>query len=69
MGYHRALMIVTRAPGSRFGPYELIDRLGQGGLTPARERLGADGVASAERDGRTMALRPAIEYALSSERG
>jgi len=32
MGYHRALMIVSRAPGSRFGPYELIDRLGQGGM-------------------------------------
>jgi predicted ATPase len=43
----------------------LLDRY----LTPARERLGADGVASAEREGRAMALRPAIEYALSFERG
>jgi hypothetical protein len=42
----------------------LMDRY----LTPARERLGTDGVASAEREGRAMALRPAIEYALSSER-
>jgi non-specific serine/threonine protein kinase len=32
MGYHRSLMFVSRAPGSRFGPYELIDRLGQGGM-------------------------------------
>jgi hypothetical protein len=36
-------------------------------LTPARERLGAQ-VASAEQEGRAMGLRPAIEYALSSER-
>ena len=62
MGYHRALMIVSRAQGSRFGPYELIDRLGQGGMGEVYR-------ARDTRLGREVALRPAIEYALSSERG
>jgi len=42
----------------------LIDRF----LTPAGHRLGAGAASLAEREGRDMGFRAAIDFALSSDR-